>query len=103
MKCPFCPQLIISQTNISHCPNCENVEIIANKNDQLEAYYISIKYKGRCYWACFENVDNPQYPQFSIQYWDDNKKLLIVLTLPFFPNITPANFPDKLKTFLTFS
>ena len=99
LQCPFCQTQITNSAKLLHCPECDT-EIMTDSEGHLDSYYLLLVYKNRRYWACFENIKSPR---FTIQYWNEEKKLCTLLTLPYFPNITPANFPDKLKTFLTFS
>jgi hypothetical protein len=100
LHCPFCQTQIIKAAQFTPCPTCEYVDIVASVEGDLDSYYIKTIYRGLTYWACFEDVNYD--PTFIIKYWDKNERLRTLLTLPYFPNITPDNFSDKLKTILTF-
>lgn len=92
-NCLFCPcPLVVAAGNFSNCPECRTSHLF---RDQKLILYYFVHNEPKHYYQAIFNCESNRFILYS-----ENK---IVLELDFLPqNITPKNYPDKLKTLLTF-
>ena len=74
--------------------NCGGLHLFFETNDELQSWAITYHYNNQMYIARFYPDD--RFLLYSIPSRDD------ILQLDYHPDITPANFPNKLKTILVF-
>jgi hypothetical protein len=102
MKCLFCPEqeLLIDDCYNGSCPVCEtkyDLDSYRGLRDKIVCYSFTVQYKDCNYYFDFIS---PRYTSELTFRLCTLKKT--ILTLNYFPDITPRNAASKLLTLLTF-